>query len=206
MVAALCLVVIIGGGYVIFRPPARIDADPPAATPAGFKLVDSSDYRFAVPDSWAFREVTSEDQQQAADRAEDRAPGLGAELEAQTDEMDGSMTIAVDPVTRDNVTVIPYHWMSGDPSDPGTLEGIRDAIDEDMPGYTISGLSAVAADVHGFPAATMTYAATLGSVTTQVVSTVIQTGDHVYLLTVGSVAPERAAALSGQILPTFDPA
>jgi hypothetical protein len=206
MVAALCLVVIVGGGYVIFRPPARIDGDPPAATPAGFKLVESSDYRFAVPSSWSSREITREDQQQVVDRMDERAPGFGDRAEAGRDAIDGSMTVAADLVTRDSVNVIPYHWMRGDPSDPGTLEEIRDAVDEDMPGYTISGLSAVAADVHGFPAATMTYTATVGSATVHIVSTVIQTGDHVYLLTVGSTAPERATTLSSQILPTFDPA
>ncbi len=129
----------------------------------------------------------------------------GEKADAGREAIEGSMTIAADLATRDSVNVIPYHWMRGDPSDPDTLEELRDAIDEDMPGYTISGLSAVSADVHGFPAATMTYTATLGSVSAHIVSTVIQTGDHVYLLTVGSTSPERAATLSSQILPTFDP-
>ena len=129
MVAAICLVVIVGGGYVIFRPPGRIDADPPAATPAGFKLVNSSDYRFAVPSSWASREITSEDQDRVVDELDSRAPGLGEKADAGREAIEGSMTIAADLATRDSVNVIPYHWMRGDPSDPDTLEELRDAID-----------------------------------------------------------------------------
>ena len=81
------------------------------------------------------------------------------------------MTMAADPVTRDNVTVLRNQWMRGDPTDPDTLREIQAGVDDDMPGYVISGLSAAPADVHGFPAATFTYTATLGSVTAHQVMT-----------------------------------
>nr|QMS47899.1 hypothetical protein WG33_0098 [uncultured bacterium] len=38
------------------------------------------------------------------------------------------------------------------------------------------------------------------------VMTLIQTGDHVFQVTVTSTSPARATELSGQIVPTFDPA
>jgi hypothetical protein len=206
MVAALCLVVIIGGGYVIFRPPGRIDAGPPAATPAGYRVIDSGDYRFAAPDAWVSQEVTSEARDQVKQELVDRAPAIEDKLEQSEEQIDGTMTMAIDPATRDNVSVVQNQWMRGDPTDADTLADIRAGFDDDMPGYTISGLRAVASDVHGFPAASLTYTATIGSVTVHQVMTLIQTGDHVFQVTVTSTSPERATELSRQIVPTFDPA
>jgi hypothetical protein len=206
MLAAICVVVIVVGGYFVFRPPGRIDAGPPAATPAGYRVVDSGEYRLAVPDAWITQEVTSEARDQVQEALEERAPGIGDQFDQSEAQIDGTMTMAMDPATRDNVTVVRNEWMRGDPTDPDTLEDIRIGFDDDMPGYRISGLTAASTDVHGFPAATLTYTATVGSVTVHQVMTVIQTGDHVFQVTVTSTSPARAAELSGRMVPTFDPA
>ena len=100
---------------------------------------------------------------------------------------------------------MPFHWMHGDPGDPDTLAEIRGDIDRALPGATISGLTSAPADVHGYPAATLKYGITVGPLTVGQVATVIQTGDHVFEVTVTALSPERAAELSRQMVPTFDP-
>ena len=45
---------------------------------------------------------------------------------------------------------------------------------------------------------------TIGAITVHQVATVIQTGDHVFQVTVTSRSPERAEELSRQVVPTFD--
>ncbi|HEY3721929.1 MAG TPA: DUF2510 domain-containing protein [Acidimicrobiia bacterium] len=207
VVAAIALVVVIvGGGYVILRPPSRIDAGPAAATPAGFRLVRNDDYRFAIPSAWQAREITSADREQLANGLDHLAPGAGDKLDDAVGNVDGPMVLAIDPATRENVNVVPYHWMRGDPSDPDTLAEIRSGIDQQIPGSTISGLTSAPADVHGYPAATLAYGVTVGPVTVYQVTTVIQTGDHVFQVTVTAPSAARAAGLSGRIVPTFDAA
>jgi len=60
-------------------------------------------------------------------------------------------------------------------------------------------------NVHGFPAATVTVHATVDGRLMTRISTIVQTGDPLYQLTVTSQSSERATILSYQIVPTFAP-
>jgi hypothetical protein len=204
--AAVCLVVIVGGGLLIFRSPDRIDAGPPAPTPAGFRVVQTDDYRLAVPSGWMEHIITSEDRDRLGEQLDRAAPGAKDAFDRAQENVEGTMVLVSDPGTRDNVNVIPFHAMRGDPSDVDSMNDIRAEIQGQSLGGGITGMSTAPADVHGFPAATLTYGVRLGSVTAYQVATVIQTGDHVFQVTVTASSPGRAAELSGKIVPTFDPA
>jgi hypothetical protein len=198
-------VVILGGGYLILRPSARLDADPPAATPAGFRVVRTSDYRLATPSAWVEQEITREDRDRVGERLQEVSPGAVETFDEANELIDGTMIQVVDPVTHDNVNVVPYGEAQGDPTDPETMAGIRERVDE-RAGTAISGMTTLATDVHGYPAVTLTYSVAVGSVAVHQVATVVQTGDRVFQVTVSSTSSGRAAELSRQILPTFDPA
>jgi hypothetical protein len=202
--AAICLVVIVGGGLFVFRSPERIDAGPPAATPAGFRVVTTDDYRLAVPSGWVEQEITSEDRARVGDRLHDVSPGVADRFDEANDLIDGTMIQASDPVTHDNVNVVPFGQAQGDPTDPETMAAIRKAVDGRV-GTGIRDMTTFAADVHGYPAVNLTYSVVVGSVTVHQVATVLQTGDRVFQVTVSSTSPSRVGDLSRRIVPTFDP-
>jgi hypothetical protein len=203
----ICLAVILVGGSLLLRDSSSgIDADPPAATPPGFRVVQTDDYRLAVPSSWGSRVITAADRDRLADQLGDAAPGAKELLEEAQANVDGTMVIASDPGTRENANVIPFHEVRGDPSDADSIQQIRTQIEGQGVGTGITGMTTAPADVHGYPGVILTYGVRVGPITAYQVATVIQTGDHVFQVTVTARSPERAAELSGRIVPTFDPA
>jgi hypothetical protein len=194
-------------GYLRFKPPDRIDAQPAAPTPAGFRLVSADEYQFAAPGTWRSQVIDENALNTIADRVEAGAPGAGDALRdaAENGAMEGTKTLAVDPVTGDNVTVIPYKALRGDPRDSDTLAEIKDGFSAAQTGITPTTLTAEPGDVHGFPAAVITLSAPFNGRTMTIISTIIQTGDRVFQLTVTSPSAAQAAALNQQILPTFAP-
>lgn len=101
--------------------------------------------------------------------------------------------------------MVRFRALHGDPTDPDTMADIKETFSSGNAGITTGGLTATPADVHGYPAARIQVTANYGGLLFTVISTVIQTGDHVYEVTVTSPSAERAAALSDQIVPTFAP-
>jgi hypothetical protein len=203
----ICLAVILVGGYLVLRSPSSgIDAGPPAATPSGFRVVQTDDYRLAVPSSWESRVITAADRDRLADQLGDAAPAAKELLDEAQASVDGTMVIAADPGTRENVNVVPFHALRGDVSDADSIQQIRTQVEGQSTGSGIVGLTTAPADVHGYPALTLTYGVRVGPITAYQVATVIQTGDHAFQVTVTTRSAERAAELSGRIVPTFDPA
>jgi hypothetical protein len=204
---AFLLLFLAFGFFLSLQSPERIKAGPAAAPPPGFVVVGAPEYEFAAPLTWETQVMDDAAKAALARNADQLSPGVGEKLEeAQNqDELEGTQTIATDPTNGDNVTVIPYEALSGDPRDADELESIKEAFSEENTGIDTLSVTAAPADVHGYPAATVTVSANFAGQVITLISTVIQTGDHVYQLTVSSASPERAASLSAQILPTFAP-
>jgi hypothetical protein len=167
--------------------------------------VRTGDYRLAVPSGWEAHVITRADRDRVGDQLDRAMPGAKDAFDEAEESVEGTMVIVAAPGTRENVNVVPFHAMHGDPSDVGTISDIRGEIQGQSVGASITGMTTAPADVHGFPAATLSYGVRIGSVTLYQVATVIQTGDHVFQVTVTAGSPARAAELSGQIVPTFDP-
>jgi hypothetical protein len=194
-------------GYLRLRPAERIDAQPAAPTPAGFQVVNAPEYEFAAPQGWSTRVLDDAAKDELARRAGSISPGAGEKLQAAQDQgiVQGTQTIAVDPATGDNVNVVPYQALEGDPTDADELAQIKAGFSAEKTGIPTLAITASATDVHGFPAATVLVTANVAGQQVTLISTIIQTGDRVFQLTVSSSSAERARSLSAQILPTFDP-
>ncbi|MGZ4736496.1 MAG: hypothetical protein ACXV8R_12875 [Acidimicrobiia bacterium] len=196
-VALLLLLV----GYLRFRPHDRIDAQPAAPTPAGFQVVTAPEYHLAVPASWNTKVLDKQEVQNVAHQ-------ISSDTEAfqrSSDAIEGTQIAAVDPATMDTVNVIPFKALDGDPRDPKIESVIRDSFTAEKTGLPTLALTVDPADVHGFPAATVRATINYRGTLVYVVSTVIQTGDHVFEMTVTSSSSAQSNALNARILPTFDP-
>lgn len=194
-------------GYLRFKPPDRIDAQPAAPTPAGFQVVNADEYQFAVPSSWRTQVLDESTLENLANQAEARAPGSGEAFKDALDRgtIEGTKTLAIDAVSGDNVNLIPFRALRGDPRDADNLAAIKDGFSAEHTGLNPTSLTAQAGDVHGFPAAVVRMTTSLNGQSLAMVSTIVQTGDRVFQLTVTSPSAQRAESLSAQIVPTFAP-
>ncbi len=199
LAAVAAVIVFLVGG---FSGPDRIAARPAAPAPVGFRMLEDHDYRVAIPQQWQAQVLDQKGIDALAKAA--RAAGANAASDSLKNTT-GTRSIAIDPVTRDNVTVFPHPAINGNPGDADALASLKSTISKAVVGMNVVSLTAAASDVHGFPAATFTMNAVASGTPATMISTIIQTGDHVYELTVTSTSAERAAALSAQIVPTFAP-
>jgi hypothetical protein len=188
--ATVLAVAIVLWGYL--KPgPNRIQAAPPAATPAGYRLVTTKEYELAIPRPWVSREIDTLTREGLAGRPDTKGAG--------------SVIAASDRATGDAVDVVPFVAIDGDPTDPASLARLQRVFARQYAAQLSGAPDVVAVDVHGFPAARVRIDAGSESPPFTLIATVIHTGDHVYRIAIGSRSGERAVELTRRIVPTFSP-
>jgi hypothetical protein len=142
----------------------------------------------ALPSSWHVRAAT-------------RNPNLtdppqGAPVEAPIDRWQ-------DDRTGDNIAVQAVGEIRGDPRSADNVAEFQRSFSLDS--MTDVTMAPHPADVHGYPAEAFTISARYQGRPVVMVATVIQTGDQVFAVLIGSQSLARALVVQSQMLPTFAP-
>ncbi len=162
-------------------PSGRLSSRPPAAAPAGTKVIEGNGVGIAAPRTWV---VTTDP---------------GGSFGALRREDWGTPLVATNSATDEALIVVPLHHLAHDPQvDPALFwsDQIRAVGTKrtPVPGQPLS--------VHGFRANQV-------SVTTPsepaIVAASIDTGDQTFLVAVTATTASAAANLFDQLIQTFDP-
>ena len=159
----------------------RLQGRPPAAAPAGTKVIESNGVGIAAPQAWVV--------------ATDRGSSFAALRRANW----GTPLVASDPETGDALVVVELHNLAHDPQvDPELFwtDQIRGAETTRTPqaGPPLS--------VHGFRANQVTVSP---AAEPAIVAASIDTGDRTFLVAVSAATLESANARFGRLIQTFDP-
>ncbi len=111
--------------------------------------------------------------------------------------------MATDPQTQDTINVVPYQTSSASLQKRVLAEFEAD-FRTGVAGTQIVTLRVDPATVHGFPAAKLAASIVGKNGLSNVLSTLVETTDGIFQITVTSANAERAANLSQRVLPTFD--
>lgn len=184
VVAVVAINAISGGGN-----DDGVDATPGAPAPAGYRMIKTDSYQFAVPRAWNTKALDAKVMTASAATA-----GRG----------DHQLTVATDPATRDTINVVPYE-AAGDSLQKRVLAEFEADFRNGVAGTRIVSLRVDPATVHGFPAGRLS-ASIIGrhGRPATVVSAVVETPDGLFQITVTSANGQRAATLERRVLPTFD--
>lgn len=164
-----------------------IDAAPGAPAPAGYRMVRTDSYRFAVPRAWNTKAFDAQLMTASS------TAGIG----------DHELTVATDPATRDTVKVVPY-LASGEPLQKRVLAEFESDVRNGVAGTRIVSLRVDRATVHGLPAGRLSASVIGRDGPATVISTVVKTDGGLFRITVTSASATRAATLESLVLPTFD--
>ncbi len=164
-----------------------IEAAPGAPAPAGYRMVKTDSYRFAIPRAWNTKSLDAQTMTASA------TAGIG----------DHELTVATDPATGDTVNVVPYR-ASGDPLQKRVLAEFESEFRNGVAGTRIVSLRVDAATVHGLPAGRLSASVIGRDGPAKVISTIVETDGGLFQITVTSASAKRAATLESLVLPTFD--
>jgi hypothetical protein len=185
LVVAMVAINTIGGGS---GKNEGIEAAPGAPAPAGYRMVKTDSYQFAIPRPWNTKALDAQVMTASAATA-----GSG----------DHELTVATDPATRDTVNVVPYR-ASGDPLQKRVLAEFEADFRDGVAGTQIVSLRVNPAKVHGFPAGRLSASVIGRDGPAKVISTIVDTDAGLFQITVTSANAQRAATLDSLVLPTFD--
>lgn len=185
LVVAVVALNTIGGGS---GKNSGIEAAPGAPAPAGYRMVKTDSYQFAIPRAWNTKALDAQVMTASAATA-----GSG----------NHELTVATDPATRDTVNVVPYR-ASGDPLQKRVLAEFEADFRNGVAGTQIVSLRVDPAKVHGFPAGRLAASVVGRDGLANVISTIVQTNTGLFQITVTSANAPRAATLDRLVLPTFD--
>jgi hypothetical protein len=163
------------------------EAAPPAPAPAGYRMVKTDSYQFAIPRAWSTKALDAQVMTASA------TAGTG----------DHELTVATDPATRDTVNVVPYR-ASGDPLQKRVLAEFESEFRNGVAGTRIVSLRVDPAKVHGLPAGRISASVIGRDGPAKVISTIVETDGGLFQITVTSASATRAATLERLVLPTFD--
>jgi hypothetical protein len=182
-VLAVAAVKLIGGGS-----DDGIDASPGAVAPSGFRMIATDSYQFAVPKAWNTKALDAQVMTASA---------------ATAGRNDRALTVATDPRTQDTIDVVPYETSSAS-LQKQVLSKFESDFRNGVAGTQIVTLRVDPATVHGFPAAKLAASIVARNGLSNVVSTLVETTEGIFQITVTSADAERAASLAQRVLPTFD--